>query len=163
MLLMFLHGFISLASFFFMLFHFRCLIFFLQNSTSITKRHLTIATPVQGASLNFLCQTFDAPNVSYPNLFRLNLLEFPTATRRTREFLSPLENTIMRFGSWSSFPMWSCFLLAILASLSLAKREEEDATLLQRQVHRERADEANEAKTPPGLDQHILGQIFRFF
>ena len=101
--------------------------------------------------------------MSYPNLFRLKLLEFPTATRRTRECYTPLENT-MRF-SWSSFPMWSCFLLAILASLSLAKTEEEDATMLQRQVHRERANEANEAKTPPktppGLDHYILGQILR--
>ena len=35
--------------------------------------------------------------------------------------------------TWSRFPMWSWFLLAILASLSLAKREEEDVMMVQRQ------------------------------
>lgn len=45
------------------------------------------------------------PNVSHPNLFTF---------------------------TWSQFWMWSWFLLAILASLSLAKREKEDVIMVQR-------------------------------
>ena len=35
--------------------------------------------------------------------------------------------------TWSRFPTWSWFLLAILASLALAEREEEDMFMVQRQ------------------------------